>query len=241
MTAKLSYYDFLANFVPGAFLIGVALFAFREMVPPEFVSNVNAIVDTVLFGIWALVLGHGIQFRATRGLQERLRKTWGGWVSEAYLRPGSKYCSEARRTRYLEAAKKQDVLTPDAFAALETSDLIDRTAMQRAAQASHDIYRAFHTAIRDSGRGEKAEIANTQFGFYRGLAVACFYGAVLTALGAIIRIAVSWPAILVGLSDILLALLLFWLYFMFKQRVIERGTAHVREVFDSFLALNTKA
>jgi len=249
MTGKLSYYHFLADFIPGAFLTGVALIAFRDSLPVEILPNLNAAVDTLLFGVWALVLGHALSYRASRGLQERIKKkVWGGFASERFLTPGSKLCSESRRKRYLELVKEKHVITADGFAALETCDLSDTEALKKAANASHSVYQAFHTAIRDGGKGEKAEIANTEFGLYRGLSVASFYGMVLLMVAAVIRFLLSPSLEMTGylfpvsnvLPDIILALFLLYLYHAFKQRVIERGQAHVREVFDSFWALNAE-
>lgn len=242
MTEKFSYYDFLAYFIPGVFLVSIIIYFLKIITEEISLTTGNTILDPIIFLVFSFILGHFIQFRGRYGLEKRLKeKKWGGWVSEQFLIKGNQFCSEVKRRIYIDRVVKKLRFKKEDIKVLE-NNYLDEEDKKKAMKISQDIYRSCFTIITDRGMGEKARVANTYYSFFRGVSIACFYSAILI----LVLIAYQMYKIyllkelvftLHVIINIIVFLLFGYLWESFKERAKDRGEMHVREVFDSFLGL----
>jgi len=254
VTEKFSYYDLLAYLVPGTLVMWVVIQAAEALDILQFASIGSTLLDASAFVVTAFLAGHLIQAEAQRRLDRPDKSpifpqglpSYSFLVADQKDENGNPWCSEAQRVDYVKAALRRGLLNEDG-AALLGAPSGEGDALERAKQASHEIYRAGLSYLTDEGRAQKAVVANQTYGLFRGLTMAYTVCSVLFSMILLVGLIRAWailPDLLVtwaGFTELILypvvvMLLFFYAAWSFKLRARNRGKHHIREVFDALLA-----
>ena len=228
MGDKFSYYDFLVNFVPGAFLFWAIVIALSPVAGTHPLPTSNLIVDSAMFAVLAYTLGHLVQFAAQHTVEPVLKRLFwsGAFFSEWLLVKGRGGCSESARRTYVDIARHVFGLSEGYLSALDLSDATDRD-LERAREVSQAVYQRFDSYAADHGLAAKATIQNAFYAFFRGTAfVSAAAGLLLVVVGAGSH----------GVGIAVLGAASFLSSVPFAVRARERGELYVRGVFDSVAA-----
>ncbi len=172
MKDRLSYYDFLADFVPGTLFIVLVYFIAAETQVKVVLPSLNVLSDSLVFVVLAFVAGHFIQYFSKYTIEQIGKKVfWKGFFfSQWFLVQGSGFCPDFQRDHYVKVAKEDFGFSDSTLAALEVKDIdkADNQALDKARNISQAIYRRFDAYASDKNIGGKALIQNTFYGFFRG-------------------------------------------------------------------------
>lgn len=167
MHNKFSYFDLLANIVPGTTLLGLLYFVWpnTNIVTP----TTNVVIDLLLFTVFSFVMGAMVQQCSKYTVEPALKLLF--WrrrfFSEIYLVDAYGLCPTYLRDQVMRIAKE--------FFAFPESDLSclvetgESTPVLDPHVVSHQIYRKFDYYTLDRGLAQKAHLANTLYSLYRGL------------------------------------------------------------------------
>lgn len=240
MKDKFSYFDLLAYFAPGVFLLWAAQQSLRFVGLSSYFQMENWAYESVVGIVLAFVVGQLISARGrtrfeTRSKWQRKSVFAEGLISENYLLKdrhvcGLLMCPEPRRVQLVEMAMLHCDLSAQDAAKLDgwVNDL------DAAQETSHRLYRPLLTLLTDKSIGEKAHSMNLRYVFFRNLNVAAAYGALLFFLAAVFN-AISGVPITDARTILpsLLAILSVVTSIVARIEAIHSGLNHVREVFDS--------
>ncbi len=231
MKDKLSYYDFLADFVPGTlFIVLVYLFTAEARVKIT-LPSLNVVSDSLIFIVLAFVAGHFIQYFSKYTIEQIGKRVfWKGYFfSQWFLVKGSRCCADLQRAHYVNVAKENFGFSDSTLASLEVEDIntADNQALDKARNVSQAVYRRFDAYAFDKNIGGKALIQNTFYSFFRGLTLVSALGFIAFATLAY-EICSTYHGVL-ALGH-LLAILAFF------HRMKERGELYIRGLFDSVAA-----
>lgn len=231
MKDKLSYYDFLADFVPGVVFIALAYFIAVETQLKVTLPSLNVLSDSLVFVVLAFVAGHFIQYFSKYSIEQIGKKVfWNGFFfSQWFLVQGSGFCPDLQREHYIKVAKERFGFSDSTLAALEVKDInkADNETLGKARNISQAIYRRFDAYASDKNIGGKALIQNTFYSFFRGLTL-------VSTLGFIVLATLAFKICSVYLGVLALVHLLAVLAFFHRMK--ERGELYIRGLFDSVAA-----
>lgn len=205
MQNKFSYFDLLANIVPGATLLGLLYFVWpnSRIVTP----TANVVIDIALFTVFSFVGGALVQQCSKYTVEPALKFFF--WrrrfFSEIYLVDAYGLCPNPLRDQVIRIAKE--------FFAFRESDLscLGKTGKSTPVLdphvVSYQIYRKFDYYTLDRGLAQKAHLANTLYSLYRGLTFVFIIG--FFTSGILYLLGNKEAGIIVLIS--LIALLLFFL------------------------------
>jgi len=234
MKDKFSYFDFICYFIPGTVLVWAVILFAKSLGVLVSLTTFNEFTDSLGFIIIAFISGHVIQYRAKLKLEPSIKKKyWGSaFVSDQYLIKNNKFCTEVDRQKYLGMAKDKFGYKEEELRKLDT-------VSEESKKISHSVYRKAYAFINNEGIAERAAVANTYYNFFRGLAVASSYSAIVFLSQLIIKIIEnwwgwSWFVIKDNLLiPVLLTIFFFYLKTCFVDRARQRGELHVEQVFNS--------
>jgi len=222
-----SYYDTVANLVPGlVFLWAAQAIGPLDAAGPDLIVMGNAIVDPLLVLAVAYVLGHVLQFLSKWTIEPLLKRVyWGGrWFSDVFLISAEDRCSPVELERNLAAAVKTLGFKEADLAVLRDLDVAqDAAKMEEARSLSHAIYRAADASTIDSGTAKRGHEQNSFYSLFRGLSL-------LFAMVAVMDLV----PVLLGPERARFGLLLvvsLGLAIVFFIRARERGELYVRGIF----------
>lgn len=228
MKDRLSYYDFLADFVPGVLFIALAYLIAIETEVKVTLPSLNVFSDSLVFVVLAFVAGHFIQYFSKYTIEQLGKKVfWRGFFfSQWFLVQGSGFCPDFQRQHYVKVAKENFGFSDSTLAALEVKDMnkADNQALDKARNISQAIYRRFDAYASDKNIGGKALIQNTFYSFFRGLTL-------VTVLGFIALATLAFKICSVYLGTLAVVHLLAILAFFHRMK--ERGELYIRGLFDS--------
>lgn len=241
MKNKLTYFDFLVYFIPGAAIIWICTVLAKYLGILSALKTGNILTESLAFIVLAFVVGNFIQYRSQRGTEIRIKKKhWSGaFVSERFLLKASKLCPEFKRQRYINLLQKYFVLDEKNAKILEDSE------SKEAREISHSMYRECFTFITDKGIGAKAIKANEYYNFFRGLSTTCAYLSIIFATGStylLVRFFANRTATNLAHAMIMLLFTVLFGYAVHAFRISakQRGELHVTEVFDSMTGYFTE-
>lgn len=167
MHNKFSYFDLLANIVPGTTLLGLFYFIWpnANIVAP----TTNVIIDLLLFTVFSFVVGAMIQQCSKFTVEPALKHLF--WrrrfFSEIYLVDSYELCPPPLRDQVIRIAKEFFAFRQSDLSCLAQAD--ESTSGLDPHVVSHQIYRRFDHYTLDRGLAQKAHLANTLYSLYRGL------------------------------------------------------------------------
>lgn len=229
---RLSYYDTLANVLPGLICIWALpnLGPFRNFKASNFFTG-NAIVDSFLVLALSYVTGHLIQF-AARYTSERVVKKvfWHGhFFSDIFLVAAYNRCPDVELRRYVSSAESSLGFPKEDLQVLtDPQAAVDDTKRRRALGVSHAVYRAIDAKTQDRSIATKAHVQNTFYSLFKNLSALFF----LLALANLIALALG-PSF-APQPFVALAVVDFGVAIVFLVRAKDRGELYVRGLFWSF-------
>lgn len=191
---RLSYYDTLANLIPGSVLLW-ALLAATPLGAGDVSSYMtgNAAVDVLLFVALAYTTGHVLQFLSRCTVEPVIKAAFwhGAFFSDVFLLSSAGVCREPELSRYLRAAQEQLGFSAEDLQPLRAEKTKTDGAERKAAlAASRAVYRALDAKSLDRGTALKAHTQNAVYGMFRNLSTVFLVLLVITA----VNLAVSPPA-----------------------------------------------
>jgi len=205
MQNKFSYFDLLANVVPGTTLLGLLYFVWpnSHIVTP----TTNVVIDLVLFTVFSFVVGALVQQCSKYTVEPALKFFF--WrrrfFSEIYLVDAYGLCPNPLRDQVMRIAKE--------FFAFRESDLSclgktgEATPVLDPHVVSHQIYRKFDYYTLDRGLAQKAHLANTLYSLYRGLTFVFIIGFFASGISYLLGNSEAGIISLISLIALLLFLL----------------------------------
>lgn len=205
MQNKFSYFDLLANIVPGATLLGLFYFIW----PNSHIANPssNTVIDIILFTVFSFAAGALVQQCSKYTVEPALKFCF--WrrrfFSEIYLVNIYGLCTSPIRDQIINIAKEVFHFQESSLASLDEAEESSSTLDPHV--VSHQIYRKFDYYTLDRGLAQKAHLANTLYSLYRGLTFVFIIG--FFTSGILYLLGNSEAGIIALIS--LIALLLFLL------------------------------
>jgi hypothetical protein len=181
MKDKFNYYDFIANIIPGMFLVWII----NSLVGYNFLFG-NVITDSLIFIVLSYILGLMIQF-FSKYLIESLVKFifWKNcFFSEISLIKSSKMLNETLRNQVNNYAVNKLGIKKDSIDLLnkiKVYGLFGRikrrfdknywNEYKKALSISNLIYRKIDTISKDKNIAQKAQLQNNYYSLFRGLSM----------------------------------------------------------------------
>jgi hypothetical protein len=185
-----SYYDTLSNLIPGCiFLWGLSFFGplANSSGLLVFLSG-NEIVDTALFLIIAYFVGHVLQFFSKLIIEPIIKKVFweGHFFSEIFLIGPKKKIEPELLANVINYAEKNLNLPQDKLSILKDDKILtNEKKMNEAMRISNLIYRRIDARSIDTTKGQKAQLQNTFYSFFRNFSM-CFLALFLIDIGFVI-------------------------------------------------------
>ncbi len=229
---KLTYYDTLANLLPGVvFLWAISVLGpvAGDKVPLLLTSN--TIIDSILFVALGYVAGHLIQFLSRYSVEPFIK--WAFWkgyfFSDIYLVGAFKKCSEVELRRYTAFAEAKLGFSTSDLSVLQDPDaLSDDSKRRKSLEVSRAIYRAVDAKTQDTSLALKAHSQNTFYSLFRNLsAVFLLLGVANLSVLLFKVVSPSYMIFVATIFDMLAALA-----FMIRAR--QRGELYVKGLFWSY-------
>lgn len=170
MQNKFSYFDLLANIVPGTMLLGLLYFIWpnSRIVTP----TTNVVIDIILFTVFSFVVGSLVQQCTKYTVEPSLKILF--WrrrfFSEIYLVDAYGLCPNPLRDQVMRIAKESFAFRESDLSCLSKTG--EFTPVLDPHVVSHQIYRKFDYYTLDRGLAQKPHLANTLYSLYRGLTFA---------------------------------------------------------------------
>jgi hypothetical protein len=228
METQLSYYDLLANVIPGVFV----LWAVGNVLPAgtirETISGDNLVADSIVFLVLAFILGQVIQWLAKFTIEAVVKRVF--WhrmfPSDLFLVKGAGWCRESERADYLRLAKDKVGIDRHEISRLQSLGLSEMSPeeIEGAKSTCQTIFRRFESLAADEGIGSKAILQNTFYSLFRGLSLSSALCAFIFLVGYAVR---------AGLSGLILGIMCLGAAAIFVHRAKERGELYVTGVFNS--------
>lgn len=226
---KFSYYDTLSNLIPGlVFLWALSVLGPFSTNGLTLILTGNAIVDSLLLLAIAYVTGHLLQFLSKYSIEILIKKMfWNGYYfSEIFLIAVYKKCSEIEFYRYLSFAENDLKIPKEKLEILGDPQVIhDEKKMKTATTLSHAIYRIIDAKSSDTEKGQKAQIQNIFYSFFRNLAI------LFLILGILDILAFSFQVTDVNMKMVAITVLNFVLTGIFLYQAKQRGEYYIKGLF----------
>jgi len=230
---KLTYYDTLANLLPGV----VFLWAISVLGPipgdkvPLLLTS-NTIIDSILFVALGYVVGHLIQFISRYSIEPFIK--WAFWkglfFSDIYLVGAFKKCSEVELRRYVSFAETKLGFSADDLSVLQDPNVLsDNTKKKKSLELSRAIYRTVDAKTQDASLALKAHSQNTFYSLFRNLS------AVFLLLGAANLCALLFKTVSPSYIICFATIFNFLAALAFMIRAKQRGELYVKGLFWSYI------
>ncbi|SRR6266404_1560060 len=229
---KFSYYDTLANLVPGLVLIWAL-----PILGPVAADTAKAtltgsdIADALIVLAVSYVAGHVLQVLSRYSVEPIIKRLFwkGEFFSDIFLVKAFGRCSAVERSHYLNEAKKKLAYTDASLLPLDDPDAAKKGDKRSAAlEVSRAIYRAIDAKTQDASLALKAHTQNTFYSVFRNLSALCLLLTILNSLVALdLMHGVRRSWVVVGLDAVL--------FVVFLARARQRGEMYVKGLFWSYL------
>jgi len=228
MEMQLSYYDLLANVIPGVFV----LWAVGNVLPPgilkEALLGENLVSDSIVFLVLAFILGQVIQWLAKFTIEPVVKRIFWhrAFPSDLFLIKGAGWCRESERADYLRLAKDKVGIDRREIGRLQSLGLpeMSQEDTKGAKSTCRTIFRRFESLAADEGIGSKAILQNTFYSLFRGLSLSSALCGLIFLVGYTLR---------GELSGLILGIMCLGAAAIFVHRAKERGELYVTGVFNS--------
>lgn len=226
MKEKFTYYDFLANIIPGFFLVWAL-----NSISDKFIFG-NVVTESLMFIILAYVLGLIIQYFSKYSIESLVKwLSWKGtFFSNIFLIKDAKKCTELARKRYLDIVKSRFGFNNKDLKILDTKNIFDKKnkiKLKKAEDISYSIYRAVDGYTYDRGIAKKAHAQNNYYSLFRGLSLSFLF------IGLLFSVLIYKSIHFQTFHNIIYLSLSFLFFIIFLIRTKERGELYVRGLFES--------
>ena len=226
---KFSYYDTLSNLIPGlVFLWALSVLGPFSTSALSLILTGNVIVDPILLLAIAYLAGHLLQFLSKFSIEILIKQIFwnGNYFSEIFLIAAFKKCSTIELNRYLSLAENEMKIPKAELDLLRDPRVIDdinRTKI--AASLSHTIYRIIDAKSTDNIKGQKAQLQNIFYSFFRNTSMLFLILGILDVLALILR------ATNINLTMISIIILNLVLAGVFLYQAKQRGEYYIRGLY----------
>lgn len=150
--------------------------------------------------------------------------------SEVFLISGYKYCKKIELTRYLDFSEKDLKISKANLQLLSDPEAInDQEKLKQAIETSQAIYRIIDAKASDTVKGQKAQLQNFYYSFFRNMS--CIF----LILGLLDLFALFLGCYESSLKNIFIILINFILTCIFMVQAKQRGEYYVRGLFWSYV------
>ncbi|MFC1686738.1 hypothetical protein ACFL0E_00065 [Nanoarchaeota archaeon] len=226
MEEKFSYYDFLANIIPGSFMV----WALNNITDDLFFGNI--VMESLMFIILAYILGLVIQ-HFSKYVVEIIVKIifWKGtFFSNIFLIRDAKKCSEHDRKKFLNFIITHFNFSKKEIKVLDTNNIykkINRDKLKKAEQISHSIYKAVDTYTYDHNIAKKAHLHQNYYGLFRGLSLSFLF------IGLFFTLLISQLDRFQTLSFVSYQIISYMFFIIFLVKTKDRGEKYIRGLFET--------
>lgn len=226
MKEKFTYYDFVANIIPGFFLVWALNSISKDLIFG------NVVTESLMFIILAYVLGLIIQYFSKYSIEYLVKRiSWKGtFFSNIYLIKEANKCSDQTRKRYLNIIKKKYSFSDKELKILDTKNIFDKknkTKLKKAQEISYSIFRSIDYHTYDKGIAKKAHVQNNHYSLFRGLSFSFLF------IGLLFSFLISQSIHFQTFQYIMYTSLSFLFCIIFLIRTKERGESYVKGLFES--------
>jgi len=223
---KFTYYDFIADVVPGMIFIGVL----NYITPIRIFGNL--IADSVYLIFVSYVFGLIIQFFSKYTVEKLVKFTFwkNSYLSDIFLIKDAHKIGLLERKKYLMSIKKIFKYSDSELKRLDEKNIFNkenRPKLDKAKEVSRSIYRALDCSTLDKNLAQKAHMQNTYYSLFRGLSMTFLFVSLLIAYFIIflphIDVLIYW--VFFGLSVIF--------SIVFLIRIKQKGESYIKGLFDS--------
>jgi hypothetical protein len=187
---QFSYYDTISYLLPGLiFLWALSIFGPFPTNGLSLILTGNTIIDPILLLATSYLVGHVLQFLSKHSLAILMNRLfWNGhYFSEIFLISSCQKCNEIEQNRFLSFAEKELKIEKEKIKVLCDPEItINNEKMKTATEISHMIYRLVDAKSSDTSKGQKAQLQNTFYTFFRNVAMLFFILGILDLLALIL-------------------------------------------------------
>jgi hypothetical protein len=225
-----SYYDTLSNLIPGCiFLWGLSFFGpLANGTGLLIFLTGNEIVDTVLFLIVAYFVGHVLQFFSKLIIEPLIKKTFweGHFFSEIFLLGPMKKIEPELLVNVINYAEKNLNLPRDKLTLLNDNEILTNEIKKKEAmRLSNLIYRIIDAKLSDTTKGQKAQLQNTFYSFFRNFSM-CFLALLLCDIGFVVM-----RIMIINFRNIFSLLVIVLMSIIFLYQAKQRAELYVKGLF----------
>lgn len=227
---KLTYYDTIANLIPGIVLLGLIRFHISIIgLNVDFSFLENVFIGSVIFIVFCYVLGHVIQFLSKYSVEIIIKGLFwkGKFFSDIFLIKDFKNCPESEFSKYVQYADDKLGFSKEELNYL-TSKIDTKEKKNKAAEISRSIYRIIDSRSIDEDKAKKAHIQNSFYSMFRNLSAVFL---ILLIVGICL---INIENISLHTSISLLLIFDFVMFSIFLLRAKERGELYIRGLFWSY-------
>ncbi len=178
--ATFSYFDSIANIVPGAIVLAAVslLVGSNKFI----LITGNAAIDTILFIIISFALGALLHQLSSHTVQPLLKRLFwhGKFYSEVYLVKRYGLCKDPLRTQIINVAETVFQFDRTSLSCLDTEHTSRESIDPHL--VSHQIYRRFDYFTMDNNLARKGHTANALYSLFRTMTLTMLILAVLFAV-----------------------------------------------------------
>jgi len=237
MKEKFSYFDFLCNIIIGTLLLWAIMTLINELNTEIKFATDNVITDSLLLVILAFIIGHALQAKAKKTIEPALNKKY--WYNSSpqqiYLIKEKSFCPKIKRDMIIGL-----LIAKFGFSEKDINKLNQES--KEAKDLSEFCSYLCFTFLTDKGIGEKANIQNCFYYFFRGLTLSSLYSSIIFGSLFLYALITKLAIRPIELScdfeliyPLVLAVLLFYFHYLFRDGAKLRAEAHIHEVFTSVI------
>ncbi|VVB98834.1 Uncharacterised protein [uncultured archaeon] len=229
MQDKFSYYDFIANIIPGILILWGLNFASMTSRLLQKATTNNIATDTLTFIVLAYILGLAIQFLAKNSIEILLKHIFwkDTFFSELYLIKEANLCFESTREKILEYATNKFGYSKKQLNVLNTKNIFaNKTKLNLAMGLSQQIYRSLDAYTSDNSLAQKAHLQNIKYSMFRGISLAFFVLSIIILLENIVGLGLA-------MKYFILPCIFFIGFLLFFIITKQRGELYIKGLFNT--------
>jgi hypothetical protein len=224
-----SYYDTLSDLIPGIiFLWALSVLGPFSTNGLSLILTGNAIVDPILLLAIAYLTGHLLQFLSKYSIEPIIKRLfWNGYFfSEIFLIAVYKKCNETELNRYLTFAENELKIEREEISLLRDPSILSHEEKRKIASGiSNTIYRIIDARSSDTSKGQKAQLQNIFYSFFRNFTMVFMIFGLLDLLSLLLH------PMDITLKMVGITLLNFILTSIFLYQAKQRGESYIKGLF----------
>lgn len=226
MANKFTYFDFIVNIVPGAFLLGVV--SLLVGTSNFILITSNPAIDTLLFLVTSFTVGAFLHQLSNHTVEPLVKFLFwhGRFYSEVFLVKKYGMCKDPMRNQIIEAAESIFHFDRASLSSLDATPTSE-TALDPHV-VSHQIYRRFDHYTEDRNLARKGHGANTLYSLYRTMTLT------MPILTVLFSISYVWEtSVISSYAKVILAALCLLASILFLIKTRREGERYVQGILSA--------